>query len=259
MKLTLFSLIVLVFAFVLWSCQPAKTFKISELALVPQPQEIVLGQSSFKFKKTTRLVVENVDQKLIAAHFADFFQKASGYNLKTIVGGDEGANQIFFRTEPMMGPEAYSLDITTNRIEIKAAKPAGFFYALQTLRQLMPVEIEGSQKQAETDWLVPVISINDSPAFKWRGFMLDVSRHFFPKEDVMKMMDNMALHKINTLHLHLTDDQGWRIEIKKYPKLTEIAPGCAIMKTRTGMRAPSNWKARKPRTGAFIPRKISRR
>ena len=222
MNKVLSGFIILVIASVLLGCKHDKTFTAEQMALIPQPQIVSWGESSFRFKKTTRLVVENVDQKLIAAHFAEFFQKASGYNLKTIVGGDEGANQVYFRTEPMMGPEAYSLDVTTKRIEIKAARPAGFFYALQTLRQLMPVEIEGSQKNDSVDWLVPVIGITDSPAFKWRGFMLDVSRHFFPKEDVLKMMDQMALHKINTLHLHLTDDQGWRIEIKKYPLLTDI-------------------------------------
>lgn len=222
MKQTLISLLVLVFAFVLWSCREAKTFTANELAIIPQPQEMMLGKSSFRFTKSTKLVVENIDQKLVAMQFSAFFQKATGWKMETIVGGDEGSNQVYFRTEPMMGPEAYSLDVTTSRIEIKAARPAGFFYALQTLRQLLPVEIEASQKQEKTEWLVPVIAISDTPAYKWRGFMLDVARHFFTKEEVFKMIDNLALHKINTLHLHLTDDQGWRIEIKKYPKLTEI-------------------------------------
>ncbi|MGE5394162.1 MAG: beta-N-acetylhexosaminidase [Candidatus Saccharibacteria bacterium] len=221
MKRTLISLMVLVIAFVFFSCRPAKTFTASELALIPQPQEMMLGKSSFQFKKSTKLVVENIDQKVIAMQFSQMFQKASGWKMETIVGGDEGSNQVYFRTEPMMGPEAYSLDVTTQRIEIKAAKPAGFFYAMQTLRQLLPVQIESSQKQDTIDWLVPVIAISDTPTYKWRGFMLDVARHFFPKEDVMKIIDDLALHKINTFHFHLTDDQGWRIEIKKYPKLTE--------------------------------------
>lgn len=222
MKQTLISLLILAFGFVLWSCKPNKTFTESQLALIPQPQQMTLGKSSFRLKESTRLVVESIDQKLIAAQFADIVQKAAGWKLNISVGGDEGANQVYFRTEPMMGPEAYSLEVSTHRIEIKAAKPAGFFYAIQTLRQLLPPEIESSRKQTKVDWLVPVVSISDHPAFQWRGFMLDVSRHFFPKDDVLRMIDILAIHKINTLHLHLVDDQGWRIEIKKYPRLTTI-------------------------------------
>ncbi|MDO9615515.1 MAG: glycoside hydrolase family 20 protein, partial [Bacteroidota bacterium] len=215
-------LFILVCTFVFSSCEPNKTFTESELSLIPQPQKMILGESSFKFKKSTRLIVESVDQKVIADGFSDLFEKASGYKLDIIVGGDEGSNQVYFRTEPVMAPEAYSLEVSENRIEIKAAKPAGFYYAVQTLRQLLPIEIEGTLNLTEIEWLVPAVSISDSPAFEWRGFMLDVSRHFFPKEDVPRMIDHLAIHKINTLHLHLVDDQGWRIEIKKYPKLTEI-------------------------------------
>ncbi|MDP3433736.1 MAG: beta-N-acetylhexosaminidase, partial [Bacteroidota bacterium] len=215
-------LFILVCTFVFSSCEPNKTFTESELALIPQPQKMILGESSFKFKKNTRLIVESVDQKVIADGFSDLFEKASGYKLDIIVGGDEGSNQVYFRTEPVMAPEAYSLEVSENRIEIKAAKPAGFYYAVQTLCQLLPIEIEGTLNQQEIEWLVPVVSISDGPSFEWRGYMLDVSRHFFPKEDVLRMIDHLAIHKINTLHLHLVDDQGWRIEIKKYPKLTEI-------------------------------------
>lgn len=210
------------FGFLILSCQPNKTFTESEISLIPQPQKMVLGESSFRIKKSTRLVVENVDQKVIADGFADLFEKATGWKLDIVVGGNENSNQLYFVTETMMDPEAYSLDVFKNRIIIKAAKPTGFFYAIQTLRQLLPAEIESPQTPNKVDWLVPVISISDHPGFKWRGFMLDVSRHFFPKEDVLRMIDNLALHKINTLHLHLVDDQGWRIEIKKYPKLTEV-------------------------------------
>ena len=213
--------ILLSFAFI-WSCKPNRTFTESEIALIPQVQKMTLGESSFKFKKSTKLVVESVDQEVIARQFAGLFEKSTGWKLQVVVGGNEGSNQVYFKTEPVMAPEGYILEVQKNRIEIKAAKPAGFFYATQTLRELLPVEIESVQKQQNIDWLVPVVSINDNPAFKWRGFMLDVVRHFFPKEDILRMIDNLALHKINTLHLHLVDDQGWRIEIKKYPKLTEV-------------------------------------
>lgn len=203
-------------------CKPNRTFTENEIALVPQVQKMTLGASSFKFRKSTKLVVESVDQEVIASRFAGLFEKPAGWKPQVVVGGNEGSNQVYFKTEPVLSPEGYSIEVQQNRIEIKASKPAGFFYATQTLRQLLPAEIESQQNQPNAEWLVPVVSITDNPAFKWRGFMLDVVRHFFPKEDILRMIDNLALHKINTLHLHLVDDQGWRIEIKKYPKLTEV-------------------------------------
>ena len=222
MKQSFAGILILLCCAFIWSCKPNRTFTESEIAMIPQVQKMTLGESSFKFRKSTKLVVESVDQEVIASQFANLFEKATGWKLQVVVGGNDGSNQIYFRTEPIMAPEGYILEVQKNRIEIKAAKPAGFFYATQTLRQLLPVEIESLQKQENIDWLVPVVSITDNPAFKWRGFMLDVVRHFFAKEDVFRLIDNLALHKINTLHLHLVDDQGWRIEIKKYPKLTEV-------------------------------------
>jgi len=222
MKQTFTGILAVISCILIWSCQPKRTFTESELALIPLPQKMILGSSSFQFKSSTRFVVDNVDQKVIASCFTALLEKVAGWKSQIIIGGDEGTNQVYFQTEQTMGPEAYSLEIQKNRIVIKASMPAGFFYATQTIRQLLPPEIEGTQKLEKKEWLVPVISITDSPAFKWRGFMLDVCRHFFPKEDVLRMIDNLALHKINTLHLHLADDQGWRIQIKKYPKLTDV-------------------------------------
>ena len=222
MKRVLTGISVLLCCACIWSCKPDKTFTANEISLVPQVQKMVLGKSSFKFKRGTLLVVENAGQKLVADQFAGLFEKPAGWKLQVALGGDEGPNQVYFKTEPGLSAEAYTLEVQKERIEIKASQPAGFFYALQTLRQLLPAEIESSQKQENIKWLVPVISISDSPSFPWRGYMLDVSRHFFSKVEVLRMIDNLSFHKINTFHLHLTDDQGWRIEIKKYPKLTEV-------------------------------------
>jgi hexosaminidase len=206
----------------IWGCKPVRNFTKSEISIIPQVKEMTLGESSFKFDKKTKLVVENADQEIIAHQFAGLFEKASGWKLPVILGAKVASNQVFFKTIEMKDSEAYSLVVMKNRIEIKASKPAGFFYAMQTLRQLLPTEIESRQIEKNTQWIVPVMTITDSPAFKWRGMMLDVSRHFFPKEDVFRLIDYLALHKINTLQLHLVDQQGWRIEIKKYPKLTEV-------------------------------------
>ena len=221
MKRTIAAISMVLISLIFWNCKPNKTFTEAEISLIPQVEKMTLGESSFKFTKNTKLVVESVEQEIVARQFADLFERATGWKFQILVGGNEGTNQVYFKTDAVMGPESYTLKVTKNRIEIKAAKPAGFYYATQTLRQLLPAEIESDRIQEKTDWLVPVVNITDSPAFKWRGFMLDVSRHFFPKEDVLKLIDNLSLHKINTLHLHLVDDQGWRIEIKKYPKLTE--------------------------------------
>lgn len=222
MRQTFTGLMILMCFASIWSCKPNKTFTEKEITLIPQVQKMTLGESSFQFNKSTQLVVENAEQEAIASQLATKFEKAAGWKPEIKKEGSEGSNQVYFKTEPTLADEAYSLIVFKNRIEIKAAKPAGFFYAMQTLRQLLPVEIESSKKQEKVDWLVPVVNISDGPSFKWRGFMLDVSRHFFPKEDVLRMIDNLSLHKINTFHLHLVDDNGWRIEIKKYPKLTEV-------------------------------------
>lgn len=216
------ALVILFSVSLFWNCQPDRSFTENEIAIVPQVQKMTLGQSAFRFRKNTKFVVENIDQKEIARQLTQMFKTAAGWEPGIAVGGNEGSNQVFFQTEPVMRPEEYSIDITTKRIVIKASAPAGFFYAMQTLRQMLPAAIESNAGQQGIDWLVPVASISDYPAFRWRGYMLDVVRHFFPKEDILKLIDYLALHKINTLHLHLVDDQGWRIEIKKYPRLTAV-------------------------------------
>lgn len=119
-----------------------------------------------------------------------------------------------------LGDEGYTLDVTSESIEICAAKPAGVFYGVQTLKQLLPPELYGVN--FSSSFVVPGLHIEDRPRFAWRGAHLDVARHFMPKEFLFRYVDLLALHKLNTFHLHLTDDQGWRIEIKRYPKLTSV-------------------------------------
>ncbi len=222
MKQTFFGTIILLFFCTLLSCQQQKTFSEKEISIIPQVQKMTLGESSFEFNKSTQIVVENSGEEEIAGLFAGLFEKAAGWKPRITIGGSEGSNQVYFKTEATLVNEAYALKVYKNRIEIRAANGAGFYYGLQTLRQLLPVEIESSLIKENIKWLVPVVAISDEPTFKWRGYMLDVSRHFFTKDEVLGLIDHLALHKINTLHLHLVDDQGWRIEIKKYPKLTEV-------------------------------------
>src|SRR5213076_1033688 len=108
------------------------------------------------------------------------------------------------------------------RVSIRAYARAGAFYAIQTLRQLLPEEILRQARMERVAWTVPAVSIEDAPRFSWRGAHLDVARHFMPKEFVKKLIDLLALHKLNRFHWHLTDDQGWRLEIKQYPRLTQV-------------------------------------
>jgi hexosaminidase len=126
-----------------------------------------------------------------------------------------------------LGDEGYALHVTSHGILIEAAKPAGIFYGGQTLRQLMPTTATGA-------WSLPIVEITDQPRFAWRGFMLDVSRHFFDKQEVESLLDQMARLKMNVFHWHLTDDNGWRIEIKKYPRLTTVGAWHAVTPMEVG-------------------------
>ena len=149
---------------------------------------------------------------------------------------------ITFITDSEMEDEAYALDVTAEAIEIRAAGGAGFFYALQSLKQLLPTSFYSGALQPNVVWGIPVVSVQDKPAFPWRGYMLDVSRHFFDKEQVKDVLDFMAESKLNRFHWHLADDQGWRLEIKGYPKLTEI--GAWRVDHNTTDETISNWWGR---------------
>ncbi|MCB0450442.1 MAG: family 20 glycosylhydrolase, partial [Confluentibacter sp.] len=121
-----------------------------------------------------------------------------------------------------LNDEAYELIVNSDNITIKAKSYSGFLYAMETIRQLLPVDIESNTVLKNTDWIIPNLTINDEPRFKWRGLHLDVARHFFKKEYIKQTIDMLAMHKMNVFHFHLVDDQGWRIEIRKYPKLTSV-------------------------------------
>ncbi|MFA8434902.1 MAG: family 20 glycosylhydrolase [Marinifilaceae bacterium] len=207
---------------VVFSCQPSKQFTPRDIAIVPQPAQLALHEGSFNFSGKTKFLVENEEQASIAHQLCTKFKTAANFQPKVKIGESEGKNTIRFATNPAIAPEGYSLDVTGNSISIQASQPAGFFYAIQTIRQLLPVEIESKELVKDIDWLIPALSIQDEPRFKWRGFMQDVSRHFMPKEYILEIIDYLAMNKMNTFHWHLVDDQGWRLEIKKYPKLTQV-------------------------------------
>ena len=192
--------------------------QLEDVVIVPQPLSVEKGSGFFSFSGKTVIAVADDEQRIVAENFASLFTKSAGFTPKVEKAKD---GNIVFSIDQSMKADAYELQITSDKITIKAADVKGFFYALQNIRLMLPPAIEGQEHAAET-WAVPAVTIKDEPRFDYRGFMLDVSRYFLPKEDVIRMIDCISMLKINRLHLHLTDDNGWRLEIKKYPRLTEV-------------------------------------
>ncbi len=202
-------------------------------ALIPIPVEASYPPGSYLIgKELTVSIPEGIkNRSFLLEQLSTKFTRSAGI---TIQETREEVAVLRLRLVPaatLASREAYSLEISNNGIVISAAEEAGFFYALQTLWQLLPAEIEAPTAQPGKEWAVPFASIRDYPRFGWRGLMLDVARHFFTKEQVKDFIDHMAAYKYNRLHLHLTDDQGWRIEIKQLPRLTAIG---AYRGERTG-------------------------
>src|SRR5450759_225431 len=193
-----------------------------KINLIPQPVKVENHAGFFRLSSTTKLVSTHAN-KDITDLFAAMLKAPTGYTLGHAISSNNGIHFAINRTfNNALGNEGYILDVKPSRINIFANKPAGLFYGMQTLMQLLPKEIESQVKTKDKNWLVLCVKITDYPRFGWRGLMLDVSRHFFPKEMVKKYIDQLAKYKMNVFHWHLTDDQGWRIEIKSLPKLAEI-------------------------------------
>ena len=196
---------------------------INEYNVVPLP--VTMNEQPGRFYLNSDVpVVVNASQEVknIASSLSTTVLDVAGIKLKP--GGElhENVPTIVFDSIPGMEKEAYKLSVTPQQIKITASTPNGFYYGLQTLYQLLPVAIYSKERARNAEWSVPCVEIEDTPAFRYRGAMLDVCRHFASIDYIKKFIDVLAVHKMNTFHWHLTDDQGWRIEIKKYPKLTEI-------------------------------------
>ena len=194
-----------------------------ELSILPQPANIVREEGYFQLTQDT-VIVTDQETQAIGTLLANVLAPALGFLPSVLTNEDPHLPAISLGIDSQLahlGQEGYMLKVTAGQATLRAAHPAGVFYATQTLRQLLPVEIFSSTPASQT-WTIPAVSVEDFPRFSWRGCMLDSARHFIPKQEVIKLIDVLALHKMNVLHLHLTDDQGWRIEIKKYPKLTEV-------------------------------------
>jgi len=193
------------------------------LSLIPLPAEIKQGTGFFTLTSATKVVLksDSAEIKRTCDFFLDLINPGTGLNIGY---ASSSASSIIVELDSLIAhPEGYRLKVTTRDITIQAQTPAGIFYAFQTLRQLLPPIIESRTVVANRRWVIPTIEIDDAPRFPYRGLMLDVVRHFYPVDDIKRFIDLMAMHKYNYLHLHLTDDQGWRIEIPAYPRLQSIS------------------------------------
>lgn len=200
----------------------------NEVSIIPQPVKLEQKSGNFTVNNKTIIVVESADAESIrvANMMAERFKTSAGLSIKVseVKKFSPQKNVILFtstKADPDLGSEGYQLSVSTKAVVLRASGPAGFFYGMQTIFQLLPVEIYGSFPTAIA-WQIPGVEIVDKPRFEWRGMHLDVARHFMSVEFIKKYIDNMAMHKLNVFHWHLTEDQGWRLEIKKYPKLTSV-------------------------------------
>lgn len=193
----------------------------ANLHLVPMPQSVTAREGTFALTPDTRFAAKGKGAKQVAAFFADKIGTATGH--RPTVGSKQGEGAICLTIDKSIdGDEGYRLIVGPTGVEARARTARGLFYAMQTFMQLLPPQIESQEAVKGVAWTAPAVAIEDKPRFGYRGFHLDVCRHFLPVEAVKRQIDVMSLFKMNTLHFHLTEDQGWRIEIKKYPLLTQI-------------------------------------
>ncbi len=196
----------------------------SHVSVIPQPSKIVPQSGFFRLTSQTSIVADQ-GAYAEASLLADWLSQSAGFPCPVMDDLETTGLRIVLTLDaslPSLGSEGYCLRVTSEFVEITAFHSLGLFYGVQTLLQLLPAAIFSDMLVEGQDWIIPCVDIEDAPRFAWRGAMLDVSRHFLPPAFLRKFIDLLALHKMNVLQLHLTDDQGWRIEIKKYPKLTEI-------------------------------------
>ncbi|WP_209402481.1 beta-N-acetylhexosaminidase [Pseudozobellia sp. WGM2] len=201
------------------------------LSIIPQPSAVRAYEGFFVLDSLTQVVFHSKEQRKATDWFNKELQSLARWSCHTGTSAKEN-NSILLIQDDSLANEAYQLDIGEDRITIKASSESGYFYAFQTILQLAPV-LDG--KDSPSKLKIQQATISDEPRFKWRGALIDISRHFFGPQSIKQLIDQMAAHKMNRLHLHLTDDTGWRIEIKEYPKLIEIGS----LGDRTNPNGPS--------------------
>lgn len=193
-------------------------------AIVPLPSQVEARPGSFALSART-VIVTDAATRTLGRQLAGWLAPATGWDLAVRAGAGARGTIALRRDATLaksLGEEGYRLEVKPSGVAIRAATAAGVFYGMQSLRQLLPAAIYREAPVAGVAWAMPAVSITDVPRFGWRGGHLDVARHFMPKQFVKRYIDLLALHKLNRFHWHLTDDQGWRLEIRKYPRLTEV-------------------------------------
>jgi hexosaminidase len=220
------------------------------ISIIPQPVSIEYDNGHFMIGPKTRIVAEN-ETAIEASKLIEALVSPMGFKLSFADTSGRQGGSITLELEkdlPKLGEEGYTLKVTPKHILLRARRPAGLFYGIQTLLQLLPPSIFSKTEVRDIAWEVPCVRITDYPRFRWRGLLVDPARHFIPKDALLRFIDNMALHKFNSLQIHLTDDQGWRIEIKRYPKLTETGSRMNFSAWRRGSGADNSSS---PRPGGF--------
>lgn len=191
--------------------------------LIPYPNSLIKENGTFLFDKNTSWTVQNQEQQKVLEQVLEKFKIAANFDYKVKISTKSKTSKgVSLLADKSIPEEGYKLTVNNKSIVIQASTNKGFYYGIQTLSQLLPSSIHSGRFVSQKDWSVAGVSITDAPRFGYRGFMLDVSRYFIPKKDVLRLIDLLAYHKINYFHWHLTDDNGWRIEIKKHPRLTDI-------------------------------------
>jgi hexosaminidase len=211
----------ILFAVILFSCSGKYKNIVNEEGdynIIPKPQKMTIADGRFLVTSSTRI---SADESLSneSGYLAEMLNLATGYQIK--IDDTEGSDRIHLKIDSDIEEEGYKLSVTYNKIMISGSTAKGVFYGIQSLRQLMPASVE-LKDAGISELTIPAVEIEDSPRYVYRGMHLDVGRHMYPVDFIKKYIDIIAMHKMNTFHWHLTEDQGWRIEIKKYPKLTEV-------------------------------------
>lgn len=193
------------------------------ISVIPEPMYSRADEGVFSIGKDTKIVLDDPSEEMlrIAGFLNEKLSKAAGFELEVISGGPVPKENFIAFMNAGLPSENYEINVVPKYILVDYGDGAGAFYALQTILQLLPVEIYSQELQKRVEWSVPCCNIEDKPRFKYRGMHLDVCLHYFDLEFLKKYIDIMAAHKVNRFHWHLTEDQGWRLEIKKYPLLTE--------------------------------------
>ena len=241
------SILVLGFVALQMTGSIAQAATLDKQTIIPKPVSVVPAKGTFKLSSKTAIFVvgESAELKQIGSFLSAKLSPATGFGLKVKSSdGKKVAGSIVLSlsaNDTQLGDEGYQLTISNNTISLTANKPAGLFNGVQTIRQLLPAKIEMTTVQ-KASWELPAGTIRDYPEYSFRGVMLDVARHFFQVADVKRYIDLIAGYKMNVMHLHLADDQGWRIEIKKWPNLTTIGGSTQVGGAKGGFYTQEEYK-----------------